>query len=135
MNVIFFLLFGMFLLAAPHHAQSADSADSEPLDFLGKVVYVKLEGGFYGIISKDKKRYKPINLPELLAEENLTVHVTAKELRNVFGIHMWGSYIEILTIEEVECENSAALENCEPVPPLIELEKTEKDDVEEEDET
>jgi hypothetical protein len=62
----------------------------------GKVVYVDLTGGFWGIISKDGKNYRPTNLPHHLKENGKNVSLKIKEVEEDFSIYMWGTPIEIL---------------------------------------
>ena len=39
----------------------------------GTVVYIDLEGGFYGIVSEDGKEYLPLNLPPQYQENGISV--------------------------------------------------------------
>jgi putative hemolysin len=66
----------------------------------GTVTYVDLEGGFYGIVADDGGQYLPANLSEEFAVDGKRVHFTAVEQQDVVTIQMWGTPVEILTIEE-----------------------------------
>ena len=79
--------------------QAAEKADSSLLDFTGKIVYVAVENGFYGIESEKGNKYLPTNLPDTLKEDGLKVRVKAKKLQNTLGIQMWGEYITITDIK------------------------------------
>ncbi len=66
----------------------------------GTVTYVDLEGGFYGIVADDGSQYLPANLPEEFAVDGKRVHFTAVVQQDVVTIQMWGTPVEIFTIEE-----------------------------------
>lgn len=68
----------------------------------GKVVYVDLEGGFYGIVADNGQKYKPVNLDEEFKEDGLFIHFKARAAQNQTNIHMWGKLIYILEIEKFE---------------------------------
>ena len=65
----------------------------------GTIKYIPLEGGFYGIIADDGKKYDPINLDQNFATDGLKVKVKAKILKDVVSFHMWGEIIKIIKIE------------------------------------
>lgn len=67
----------------------------------GIVRYIKLEGGFFGIIGK-KGNYEPINLPREYQIDGLHVVFTATLKPSLSSIHMWGKLIEIIKIAKVE---------------------------------
>lgn len=68
----------------------------------GTVVHVKLEGGFFGIIADNGKRYVPLNLPANYQEDGLEVKFEARFRPDLLGFHMWGTYIEITEITRKE---------------------------------
>ena len=67
----------------------------------GTVVFVGLEGGFYGIITDEGARYDPVNLPPAFQRDGLRVRFRARILKDAAGIHMWGTPVELLHIEEL----------------------------------
>jgi hypothetical protein len=80
-------------------------ANTNLVEFLGKIVHVPLEGGFYGIVAETGRRYLPLELPVEFRREDLQVRVTARLLAQRVGFQMWGQYIEILSIVPAECLN------------------------------
>lgn len=70
----------------------------------GTVVYNELEGGFYGIVADDGKKYNPINLDKEFQQDSLRVKFDANLKKGMVGIHMWGVYVEILKIEKIDDE-------------------------------
>lgn len=67
----------------------------------GTIIYLNLEGGFYGIISNDK-HYKPINLPPEIETDGLRVKFKAKIRKDLVSIHMWGVLIELTYIKKIQ---------------------------------
>lgn len=80
------------------------SDQSEIRNMKGTVVYHEIEGGFWGIIADDGRKFNPINLDENFQEENLRVKFDARVKKGMVGIHMWGEYIEILKMEKLDEE-------------------------------
>jgi len=76
--------------------------DGEIRNVKGTIVYHELEGGFYGIIADNGKKYNPINLDEEFQQDGLRVKFDANIKKGMVGIHMWGVYVEILKIEKIE---------------------------------
>lgn len=68
--------------------------------FTGRVVYVPIEGGFFGIVADDGRKYDPRNLPEAFQRDGLPVQVTARPLEGIVGFHMWGQIVEIVEIKK-----------------------------------
>ncbi|MBN1696001.1 MAG: hypothetical protein JW881_00685 [Spirochaetales bacterium] len=68
---------------------------------IGKVTYIDLEGGFWGIIGS-KGKYDPVNLPGEFCVEGLLVIFRAELIKDAASIHMWGQLIRIIKIEKLE---------------------------------
>jgi len=95
-NRILVLIFLAFVLAA-----SSCSDDSDIVSGTGTVTYLSLEGGFYGIIADDGEHYDPTNLPPEFRQDGLRVRFEAVILRDQYSVHMWGTIVEIISIEEL----------------------------------
>ncbi|KMQ50750.1 hypothetical protein CHISP_2273 [Chitinispirillum alkaliphilum] len=65
----------------------------------GVVTYIELEGGFYGIITPDGEKYRPLNLPEEFKKDGLEVEFRGEIQDDAIGIHMWGKAI---VLEEIK---------------------------------
>ena len=63
---------------------------------IGTVHYINAEGGFWGILGDDGKRYDPIHLPLELRRPGLRVELTIRILEGHVGLRMWGTLVEIL---------------------------------------
>jgi hypothetical protein len=65
----------------------------------GTVVYVEVEGGFYGLVADDGARYDPGGLPEAFRRDGLRVKFAGKVLDDQMSFHMWGQIFQIDRIE------------------------------------
>ncbi|KUK63503.1 MAG: hypothetical protein XE10_0326 [Methanoculleus marisnigri] len=68
----------------------------------GTVTYLDLEGGFYGIVTDDGRNYLPGNLPEEYRTDGLRVLFSADVEDGGAGVHMWGTPVEIRSIERID---------------------------------
>ena len=69
---------------------------------IGTVVWLNLEGGFWGIIGDDGEHYDPINLNIEFRCEDLRVYFEAEIRTDLVSFHMWGKIVEILKIQKLE---------------------------------
>lgn len=67
----------------------------------GTVVFLSIEGGFYGIKGDDGRNYDPVNLPVDMQKEGLRVRFEAKELKDMASFHMWGALVQIVHIQQL----------------------------------
>ena len=67
----------------------------------GTIRYVAIEGGFFGIIADNGRRYDPVNLPPEYAKDGLRVAFQVVESRGTVGIHMWGTIVKIIKITKL----------------------------------
>ena len=72
--------------------------DNELIYGTGTIIYLKIEGGFYGILSDDGEHYDPINLPIEYQKDGLRVSFIAKERSDLLSFHMWGKIVELFSI-------------------------------------
>ncbi len=68
----------------------------------GIIKYFDFEGGFYGIIADDKRKYLPENLPKELEKDGLRATFDAIEINTGFSIQMWGSPIKITNYDIIK---------------------------------
>jgi len=73
-------------------------ADDKLLIFQGEVVFVEIEGGFYGIVDQNGQKYLPSNLPDILKQNGLKVRGTAQLKSGKLGFKQWGKMIDIIEI-------------------------------------
>jgi len=72
-------------------------------NFCGKIIYVPLEGGFYGLESNKGNKYFPVNLPENLKQHGLSIQAKLVKVEGMMGLQMWGEYVRILNIRPFPC--------------------------------
>ncbi|MFX0042981.1 MAG: hypothetical protein ACFE8L_08725 [Candidatus Hodarchaeota archaeon] len=79
---------------------SNDDIDSnnELIYGTGTIIYLNIEGGFYGILSDDGEHYDPINLPIEYQIDGLRISFIAKERSDLLSFHMWGRIVELISI-------------------------------------
>jgi len=75
---------------------------SDIIEIRGKIKYINLEGGFYGIIDKQGNKYLPINLPKQYQVDGLNVFVKAKIRKDIVTTSMWGTPIQIIEIHVID---------------------------------
>ena len=67
----------------------------------GTVVYRNLEGGFWGIVSVEGKKYLPMNFDPAFHKDGLHIKFKARKEKNVFTTTMWGTPIHIISVKKV----------------------------------
>lgn len=93
--------FGLFIALVILVAHLPAFASSSDIQLTGKITYVPIEGGLYGIIGDDGKKYQPTNLPHKLRKEGLPVKFSATIRDDIASSVMWGTIIEIKTIDSI----------------------------------
>ena len=66
---------------------------------VGTVAYVPLEGGFFGILADGGGQCEPIFLDAAFQIDGLRVRVEYIERPDLVSAHMWGMFIEAVTVE------------------------------------
>lgn len=82
----------------PQDDAQAAASPQEGRALVGTVHHITIEGGFYGIVAEDGRRYDPVNLPEEFRQDGLPVVCHVRALRNRASFHMWGQLVEIIDI-------------------------------------
>lgn len=67
----------------------------------GTIRFLKIEGGFYGIVEDDGEHYDPVNLDAEFQVDGLRVRFEAAVMHDVLTFHMWGTLVSIRTIERL----------------------------------
>ena len=68
----------------------------------GSIVYMDLEGGFYGIKGDDGNNYDPLNLSSEYQKDGIRIKASISFEKNVSSIRMWGKIIHINQIMLLE---------------------------------
>lgn len=77
------------------------NGDGDILEGTGTVQYIELEGGFYGIVGDDGRQYDPVDLDEAYKEDGLRVHFRARTVEDMASIRMWGTIVNLVSIERI----------------------------------
>lgn len=67
-----------------------------PVAFIGKVVYVPVEGGFHGVVTRDGRKLDPMNLHESLRREGLVIEGVYRVREGMASIRQWGTIVELV---------------------------------------
>jgi hypothetical protein len=65
------------------------------MQIIGKVKYIALEGGFYGIIAEDGQQYYPVNMPQQYKADGTSVRCIVTILKDAATLAMWGVPVRI----------------------------------------
>jgi inhibitor of cysteine peptidase len=67
----------------------------------GTVIRVDLEGGFYGILGDDGKKYEPLSLDARYQKDGLRIAFDAAAAKDAVTTRMWGTPVNLAFIEEI----------------------------------
>jgi hypothetical protein len=70
----------------------------------GRVQFLNLEGGFYGIITDSGQKILPMNMAKEFAQNGAVVRIKGK-VKNVMTIQQWGTPFTITDIELISPGN------------------------------
>jgi hypothetical protein len=71
------------------------------MEITGKVVFVDLSGGFWGIEAEDGRQYCPVNgIPSRFRKKGLQVSASISPAQST-GIFMWGEYVNLKDISKL----------------------------------
>ncbi len=95
-NWLIFLLAALALIGISMLTFGQAKASNNIEVISGTVRYVGEEGGFWGVVGDDGKRYEPIHMPTELRRNGLKIELTATVFKNHYSIRTWGILIEVL---------------------------------------
>jgi hypothetical protein len=67
----------------------------------GIIKFLDFEGGFYGIVGDDGRRYDPENLDRSFRVDGLRVRFTVRVIQDRFSVHMWGTPVSIVSMQKL----------------------------------
>jgi hypothetical protein len=95
------IIFAALTLIVAVFLQSCTTENEDAVKVTGTIVFLSFEGGFYGITGDDGKHYDPTNLSPEFQRDGLRVRFEAKELPDRASVHMWGTIVELVTIQKL----------------------------------
>lgn len=67
-----------------------------------KVVYLNVEGGFYGLVTKDGKKLLPMNLAKEYHIEDTVLKIKGDEIEGMATIQQWGIPYKLTGVQLVK---------------------------------
>ncbi len=81
---------------------SSEQAIVKEMSFTATVKYMKMEGGFYGLLTKEGQRWLPMNLKNEFKKNGAVVKVVGHELKDIMTIQQWGKPFSITDIKLIK---------------------------------
>jgi len=85
----------------------AGAQKGQAIKTTGTIKRQGIEGGFWGIVGDDGHNYDPTNLAPEFQQDGLKVSFEAVPSTNQMSIHMWGTIVEIESMQKSGGEKSA----------------------------
>lgn len=86
--------------------ENVDDPDPEDIvSGVGTIIYVDLEGGFYGLVAEDGTKYNPLNLEDAFKQDSLRVRFRGVLRTDVMTTRMWGRNLEIQEMLRVNTDD------------------------------
>ncbi len=76
--------------------------EDKTVSLSGRISYVNLEGGFYGIYGDDGNKYDPINLAAEFQKDSLRVMFEGKILTGQASVRQWGKVFQISRMDRIQ---------------------------------
>lgn len=92
----------LMALAACTPPESKFLNESQFITGTGTVVFVDMEGGFYGIKADEGDRYDVYNMPKEFQEDGLRVRFRGRVTTNAMTTRMWGIALEVSRMESLK---------------------------------
>lgn len=104
----FSLLFSILILILfSQTAWAAESSSqSQTFHLTGQIQSSTIEGGFYGIIGDDGRKYQPTNLPRKFKKDGLAIKFDAK-IKNAMSTFQWGTIVELSNVAPITASISS----------------------------
>jgi hypothetical protein len=62
----------------------------------GIISFHKIEGGFWGLVSTENKKWRFVHLPDKYQQEGLQAKLTVRLVDEVVSFIMWGKPVEVI---------------------------------------
>jgi hypothetical protein len=90
---------------------SLTKVDLKQLSFTATVKYMNLEGGFFGLVSKEGKHWLPMNLNKEFQQDGAVIKVRGNALMGMMTIQQWGTPFSITHIELISAGRKGTADN------------------------
>ncbi len=105
--VVVLALFGA-VIACGCMAAGGEDRPADRISGNGTITYVDLEGGFYGIVADDGRRFLPVDLPAEYRQDDLRVRFVVDVLEDTASTQQWGTPVEIVELEMGDTRRTVA---------------------------
>jgi len=87
--------------------QELSDEDKNIVNITGVIQFIKLEGGFYGIVGSNNENYLPMNIQKL-CEENIGKTVTVKGYtkKDMVSLYMWGTLLYVSEVVSITTQEN-----------------------------
>ncbi len=75
------------------------------LPYKGTIQYIEVEGGFFGIVSKDGDSILPLNLDEKLKKSGTVIEYSGEYNNDMMTLHQWGKPFIIKDVKIISTGN------------------------------
>lgn len=87
----------------PAMTEPTTAAPSEnQISTTGTVRFQEMEGGFWGIVADDGRKFDPMGLDAKFQKEGLRVRFKATPDPDRMSTHMWGTIVNLTHIEKIK---------------------------------
>ena len=85
--------------------------EMKQLSFTATVQYMNLEGGFFGLVTKEGKHWLPTNLKKEFQKHGAVIKVKGNPIKGMMTIQQWGTPFSITHIELIKAGRPEAENN------------------------
>jgi hypothetical protein len=89
----------------------SDEVHIKQLSFIATVKYLNLEGGFFGLVSKEGKHWLPVNLKKEFHQDGAVIKVSGNAVEGLITIQQWGKPFSITHIELIKAGQNGIEKN------------------------
>jgi hypothetical protein len=90
---------------------SSEQRGIKEVSFTAILKYMKLEGGFYGLVTKEGQHWLPMNLPNEFKKHGAMVKVKGHEIKGMMTIQQWGKPFSITDIQLIKMTEKGVKNN------------------------
>jgi hypothetical protein len=86
----------------PMNKLSSEQTGVKEISFTATVKHMKMEGGFYGLLTEEGQQWLPMNLKKEFKKHGAVVKVKGHEIKDMMTIQQWGKPFSITDIQLIK---------------------------------
>lgn len=90
---------------------SSEQSGVKEVSFTATVKYIKVEGGFYGLLTKEGQRWLPMNLKNEFKKHGAVVKIKGHGIKDMMTIQQWGKPFSITDIQLIKVAEKGMVNN------------------------